>query len=109
MRQQEPATQTMTTSEVRQHWSEIVTRVSRRETRVVVEESGIPVAAVISATDLERLDRLDAERAERFRVITEIRARNAHFNPDEVERDVAEEIAAMRAERQARETATPQV
>jgi hypothetical protein len=48
--------------------------------------------------DFERWTRLDREREERFRVIDEIHARNADREPDEVERDVAEEIASMRRE-----------
>jgi mannose-6-phosphate isomerase-like protein (cupin superfamily) len=41
----------------------------------------------------------EEDRAARFRVLDEIRARNQDKNPEEVDRDVAEEIAAMRAER----------
>ena len=36
-------------------------RVCRHETRVIVEKSGIPVAAIVSAEDLERLRWLDEE------------------------------------------------
>jgi hypothetical protein len=66
---------------------------------VLVEKSGIPVAAIVSAEDLERLTRLEAEREERFRVLDEIHAKNRDHDPEEVERDVAAEIAAMRREK----------
>ncbi len=99
MREPEPTTQTMKASQARQEWSQILNRVFRKQTRVLVEKSGIPVAAIVSADDLERLDRLDAERRARFEAIEAIRAKNTHKDPDEVEQDIAEEIAAMRAER----------
>jgi len=41
----------------------------------------------------------DAERRARFEAIEAIRAKNADKDPDEVEHDIAEEIAAMRVER----------
>jgi prevent-host-death family protein len=85
-------------SQARQEFSQVLNKVFRRETRVIVEKSGIPVAAIISAEDLERLTQMEAERQKRFRVIDEIHARNRNTVPDEVERDVADEITAMRAE-----------
>ena len=100
MREREPMTQTMKASQARQEFSQLLNKVFRRQTRVIVEKSGIPVAAIISAEDLERLTQLEAERQARFQVIDEIHARNRDQDPDEVERDVAEEITAMRAERQ---------
>src|ERR687885_196403 len=102
MREREPMTQTMKASQARQEFSQLLNRVFRRETRVIVEKSGIPVAAIISAEDLERLTRLEAERQARFKMIDEIQARNRDKDPDEVERDVAKEIAAMRADQRAR-------
>ena len=99
MREREPMTQTMKASQARQEFSQLLNKVFRRETRVVVEKHGIPVAAIISAQDLERFTELEAERQARFQVLDEIHARNRDQDPDEVERDVAEEIAAMRGER----------
>ena len=98
MREREPVTQTMKASEARQTWSRLLNKVFRRETRVIIEKSGIPVAAIISAQDLEQLQQLEEERAERWKVVEEIGARNADKDPEEVERDVAEEIEAMRRE-----------
>jgi len=96
MREREPMTQTMKASEARQQWSKVLKQVFRRETRVVVEKSGIPVAAIISAADFQRLAQLEAEREERWRVIDEIHARNRDKSPEEVERDVAAALAAVR-------------
>ena len=97
----EPVVKTMKASQARAEWSAILNGVFRKENRVLVEKSGIPVAAIVSADDLEYLAQRDAERRASFEAIEAIRARNADKDPDEVESDIAEEIAAMRAERRA--------
>ncbi|MBI2861313.1 MAG: type II toxin-antitoxin system prevent-host-death family antitoxin [Chloroflexi bacterium] len=96
MREREPMTQTMKASQARQEWSQLLNKVFRREIRVMVEKSGIPVAAIISAQDLERLNQLEAGWEEDWRVIEEIRSRNRDKRPEEVERDVANALAAVR-------------
>lgn len=95
---QQPTTQTMKASDAREHFASVLKSVFRRETRVVVEKSGIPVAAIVSAEDLERLDRLDRERAERFKVIDEMRAAFAGVPPEEIEREAERSVAEARAE-----------
>ncbi|MGH2530900.1 MAG: type II toxin-antitoxin system prevent-host-death family antitoxin [Thermomicrobiales bacterium] len=87
MREQQPMTQTMKISDVRGQLNTLVNRVYHKETRVVVEKSGIPVAAIVSTEDLERLDRLDRERAERFAVIDEVRAAFRGVPAAEIERE----------------------
>src|SRR5215203_1417014 len=79
--------------------------VSRGKTRIVLQQQGRAVAALVSAADLEWLEYLDRQRAEHFKVIQEIQARNADKDPEEVERDIAEVIAEMRAESRAERTA----
>ena len=61
MREQEPMTQTMKISDVKNTLSSLVNKVYRKETRVLVEKSGIPVAALVSADDLTRLQQLDRD------------------------------------------------
>ena len=46
-----PLTQTIAASDARQHWSELLNKVFRKETRLIVEKSGVPVAALVSAED----------------------------------------------------------
>jgi prevent-host-death family protein len=104
MREQHPMTQTMKISTVRAELNTLVNRVYRHETRVVVEKSGIPVAAIVSTDDLERLDQLDRERAERFAVVDEVRAAFAGVPEEEIERETDRILAANRQE--AREAAT---
>ena len=102
---EQPTTQTMKISEVKQ-LNRLVNQVYRRETRVMVAKSGVPVAAIVSAEDLERLDRLDRERAERFKVLKEFAAGFADQSPEEIERETARTIAEVRAERRQRAAAT---
>jgi prevent-host-death family protein len=45
----QPVIETINASAARQHWSELLNRVFKGETRVLVEKSGNRVAAVISA------------------------------------------------------------
>jgi prevent-host-death family protein len=99
MPDQQPMTETMKISEVKQQLNRLVNRVYRHETRVMVEKSGIPVAGIVSAEDLRRLDRLDRERAERFRVLEEFGAAFADQSPEEIERETARALAEVRAER----------
>lgn len=102
MRERQPMTQTMTTIDTQRDFGRLVKRVSKNQTRVVVEENGQPVAALVSPDDLDQLRRLDSYREDPWRVIDEIHARNRDKDPEEVERDVAEAIAEVRAEERAR-------
>ena len=102
----QPTTQTMKISEVKQQLNRLVNQVYRRETRVMVEKSGIPVAAIVSAEDLQRLDRLDRERAKRFKALEEFAAGFADQSPEEIERETARAIAEVRAEQRQKSAAT---
>lgn len=103
MQTKQSESRTMSASEVRSHWSEVVEEVHSAGARVIVERSGIPVVAVISIEDLRLLDRLWAARREEFRVIEEMWEAFADVPQDELEREVekavAEARAALRAER----------
>jgi prevent-host-death family protein len=102
----EPMTQTMKISDVKNQLSSLVNAVYRKETRVLVEKAGIPVAALVSAEDLKQLARLDAERAERRRVVEAMREPFRGVPPAEIERETAQAVAEVRAEMRAeRETA----
>src|ERR671919_2279812 len=101
MREREPMTKTMKASEARQQFSHLLNEVFRRESRVVVEKSGIPVAAIISASDLELLKQLEAQRAERFRALDETREAFTDVPDAELEQEVAKALAAARQKRRA--------
>jgi prevent-host-death family protein len=100
-----PATQTMSASETRQHFSDVVNRVYRGEERVVIERSGIPVAAVISARDFERFQEFERRRDADFAILDEIRAAFRGIPPEELEREAAKALAEARAELRAQQEA----
>ena len=94
----QPLTETVQALEAAQQFQRILYQVSHQEARVIVEEGGVAVAAVISAADLSRLESYDHERAERFKVIDQMRTAFKDVDPWEIEREVATAIAEVRAE-----------
>lgn len=92
-------TQVMKASEARAQWSQLLNRVFRDQTRVVVEKSGIPVAAVISAEDLERFNRLEKQRTERFKALDNMRDVFKDVPQVKLEREVNKALAQVRAEK----------
>jgi prevent-host-death family protein len=107
MSEREPATRTVEASEARERWGQLLAEVSRGEARVVVEEGGRPVAAIISARDLERFRLMERQRAERFKALEETWAAFADVSAEEIEREVAKAIAEVRAENHARAQHAP--
>jgi prevent-host-death family protein len=97
MIEQDPATRTMKISDVKARLSSLVNEVYRRETRVLVEKAGIPVAALVSIEDLERLTRLDREWAAGTRALQEVSAAFRDVPVAELEERVAQIIAEGRA------------
>ena len=97
MREQEPMTQTMKISEVKNQLSSVVNRVYRKETRVLVEKSGIPVAAVVSAEDLARLQQLDHAWDEGTRALERVSAAFRDVPVAELEATIDQFIAEGRA------------
>ncbi|MBI2906263.1 MAG: type II toxin-antitoxin system Phd/YefM family antitoxin [Chloroflexi bacterium] len=94
-----PGTKVIKSSEARQKFSELINQVFRTKTRVVVERSGIPVAAVIPAEDLERLQQFEEHRERAFSVIDEIGEAFEGVPEEEIEREVAKALAEVRQER----------
>ena len=91
-------TQTVKASEARGQWSQLLNRVYRKQARVLVDKSGIPVAAIVSADDLEQLRRL--EEAE-VKLLERMRAAFADVPEEQLERDVAAVMERVRAQARA--------
>jgi prevent-host-death family protein len=104
---QDPEVRAVEAAAARECLSDLVDDVKDRRARVVLQEDGKPVAALISAADFELYQHYLRQRAERWKVIEEIWAQNADIDPDEAERDIAEAIAEMRAEERAKRAAAP--
>ena len=96
MRDQEPTAQTMKISDVKNQLSSLVNEVYRRETRVLMEKAGIPVAALVSADDLARLTQLDRQWDEHTRAMERFSAAFADIPTEEVEAEIARIIADIR-------------
>jgi prevent-host-death family protein len=96
MREREPMTKTLKASEARQHFSELLNQVFKGETRVLVEKSGIPVAAIVSATDLNKLQQLESQQSERFKLLERLRAGFADLSEEQIQRKVTEIIEKQR-------------
>jgi prevent-host-death family protein len=96
MAEPEPMTKTIKASVARQHFSQLLNEVFHKESRVLVEKSGIPVAAIISAEDFKRLARLEAERREDFAILDEMRDAFKDVPPEEIEREVARALSRIR-------------
>ena len=94
----EPATETMDVNQVKDNFNQVLSQVSDRQTRVLVRERDKALAGIVPVEDLQRLDQLDAEWDDDWRVIGEIQERNRDKTEEEVATDVAEAIAAVRKE-----------
>jgi prevent-host-death family protein len=99
MARRRPETQTVKASSARENWSKLLNQVHGGATRVIVEKDGVPVAGLISATDLERLQLLEAERERNFGILDEIRSVFEGIPDDELEEQIERALAEVRAER----------
>jgi len=80
----------------------LLNKVFRNETRVIVEKSGIPVAAVISAEDLERFTQLEEQRKDRFKALDRMREAFKDVPANELEGQVKKAIAEVRADKRSK-------
>lgn len=90
-------TQVMKSSEVREQWSQLLNKVFRGQTRVIVEKSGIPVAAVISAEDLKRFTMLEEQRTERFKALDNMRDAFKDVPQEELDHEISEALIQVRS------------
>jgi antitoxin (DNA-binding transcriptional repressor) of toxin-antitoxin stability system len=91
-----PATRTVTVADIEGQLAPLLRDIDRGELRVLVEQEGIPIAAIISVRDLERFDRLERERDERFAVIDRMREAFADVPIEEIEREAERSVAEAR-------------
>jgi prevent-host-death family protein len=80
--------------EARNNFSQLLGQVHFGGQVVIVERFGRPMVAIIPADEYQQLI---AEREARFQVLDEIRRHLPDLPVEEVERDVAEAVAAVRA------------
>jgi prevent-host-death family protein len=96
-----PVETTMKLTDTKQQLSRVVNRVARGEVRIVVEKSGLPVAAIISAEEYRRFLDAEAQREARFEAIGRISDAFADVPVEELERQVERALTEARARRRA--------
>jgi len=101
-------TQTLKSSDVRSNWSQLLNQVFRGKTEVVVEKSGIPVAAIVSAQDYQKLQQVKRARARDFAVIDRMRAAFYDQTDEEIKKNVNKAVQEVRKERSLRTTTSMQ-
>lgn len=86
---------TLGAREARQRFAELLGRVGFAKEVAIVERSGKPMAALIP---VDLYERLVADREARFQVLDRIRERLPELSAEEIEADVEQAIADLRAE-----------
>lgn len=100
--------ETIAASQARREWAQLLNRVHRDGAPVLIEKSGIPVAALISPRDLDFLLSERAKRFLAFRAIAEFQAAFADVPGEELEREIEKAVAEARAELRAEALAREQ-
>jgi prevent-host-death family protein len=80
----------------RQNLSRLLTDVRRDEQPVIIERSGVPVAAMVPLSMLERDRRWNEERSDRLALLERLRHRFREIPATEIEREAAGAVAAAR-------------
>jgi antitoxin (DNA-binding transcriptional repressor) of toxin-antitoxin stability system len=89
---------TMSATDVRAHWSQLLLDVFNHKARVLVQKGGIPIAAIIPIDELKRYRQIEQERAERFRVIAEGWEAFNSLDLGDVDVEVARAVAEARSD-----------
>ena len=92
----------MAVAEARRRFSRILDDVRESDEPVIIEKSGVPVAAVVPLTVLDRDRRWAAERAERIALLERMRRPFRDVPTEEIDTQVRKAIASVRAERNRR-------
>jgi prevent-host-death family protein len=90
----------MNVTQARQEFSQLLNRVYRKESRIVVEKSGIPVAAIVSAQDLEEFRRWEEQRRKDFWALDKLSEAFRDVPEEELEREIAKALSEARAKAQ---------
>jgi len=89
-------TKTMKAADAKQQFDQIVNQVFRDKTRVLIEEDGTPLAAIVTARDLESLQNLETNAEE---ALARMRAAFSDLSEEQIVEDVARVVEEVRAER----------
>lgn len=101
MRQYKSVMQNLDTADIEDSLASVVTRVSGNDARVVVEQHGKPVAAIISIEDLRRFAELEKASEDPWAVVDLVQATFADVPIEEHQAEVDRVIAEIRAQARA--------
>jgi prevent-host-death family protein len=96
MQRGNPETQSMKISDVKNQLSSLVNEIYRGEKRILIEKAGIPVAALVSADDLARLEERDRRWEEGTRAMECMSMAFADVPVDELEAEIGRIISENR-------------
>lgn len=94
-----PVLDTMTVSQARQQFSETLNRVYRGEARVVVEKSGIPVAAIVPMAVLRSAEEKEQHRRAFLRALKGAQKGFLDVSEEDAEREIANALEDIKRER----------
>lgn len=92
-------TRRVASATARRTFSRLLSDVRREEAAVIIEKGGVPIAAVVPLSMLERDRRWDEERADRIALLRRLRQPFENMPSGEVEREAADAVTAARAAR----------
>ncbi len=96
-------TRRIAASTARQTFSQLLTDVRRLEEPVIIEKAGVPVAAVVPLSILERDRRWADERAQRVALLERLRQPFRDIPSEEIEREAVTAVTVARQRRRKRD------
>jgi len=101
MADRQPTIRKATIAEAEREFRRLAKQVSKGSARILVEDDGTPLAAIVSARDLETLSGIESEHRQDFAVLDEMRAAFRDVPAEEIEREVAKAMAEVREDMRA--------
>ena len=89
---------TCSAAEARANFSQLISEAGYGGRETIIQRNNRPIAVILGYEEYLALRKQAGERAARFSVYDEIRARNAQAEPEQVETDVAGALRAVRRE-----------
>lgn len=102
MRDPDPVTETVPVPATIEEWRDLLARVRAGGTRIVFEDGGAPIAAMIPLADLIGLLRRERKPEDRFKALEAIGEKFKDIPAEESAREVAKALSEVREEERER-------
>jgi len=89
-------------ADVPKRWKEFIALMADGDTRIVVEQDGTPIGAIVPKSDLQSLKLSDIQRQQLLESLERMGEAFEDVPTEELEREVAKALAEVRAENRAR-------